>query len=103
MKNTPDLDPKKLLNQIKAVGVFIQRYLVIIAVVLVIGVYGFLVLQISSGTQKEPTEDEVTSQLSTIKRLKIDQDSIDKIQQLKSQNVTVQSLFESARNDPFQE
>lgn len=103
MKNNINLDLKQLPKILKRVGKKIQRYLVIASFVVMFGLYAFLVLQISSGSQKEPNQDDVTAQLSTIKRLKIDQASIDKIQQLQDQNVVVQSLFEEARKDPFKE
>lgn len=98
-----NLDLKQLPKILKRVGKKIQRYLIIASFVAMFGLYAFLVLQISSASQKEPNQDDVTAQISTIKRLKIDQASIDKIQQLQDQNVVVQSLFEEARKDPFKE
>jgi hypothetical protein len=65
--------------------------------------YGFLVFQIGTLASKEPDESSVTEQLNAVKRLKIDQATIDKINQLQDQNVTVQSIFKDARDNPFQD
>ena len=101
--NNLDLDPKKLLVNLNKYAERLQRYVLVISFVVVFGLYGFLVIQISTATQQEPSQEDITLQLSTIKRLKIDQESIDKIEQLQDQNIVVQSLFESARQDPFKE
>ena len=101
--NNLDLDPKKLLVNLNNYAEKLQRYVLVISFVVVFGLYGFLVMQISTATQQEPSQEDITLQLSTIKRLKIDQESIDKIEQLQDQNIVVQSLFESARQDPFKE
>lgn len=103
MKNNISLDPKELIRNYLKVLKKLQKYLLIASFVLVLSLYGFLVLQISNASQSEPNQDEITLQLSKVKRLRIDQESIDKIQQLQDQNVVVQSLFEEARNNPFKE
>lgn len=104
MKNgNIDIDPKKLLSKVSTYSKQVQKYIPTISFVIIFGLYGFLVMQISSATKQEPSQDEITLQLSSIKRLKIDQESINKIEQLQDQNIVVQSLFESARNDPFKE
>ncbi len=96
-----NLDLKEILKSLRRSEMIVEKYLPIVAFVLIFGIYGFLILQISKATQKDVVT--TTSQAETIKRLKIDQASIDKIQKLEDQNVSVKSLFESARNNPFQE
>lgn len=81
----------------------LQRYATFLSVVGILLVYSFLVLRISNLSQAEPSEDQITEQASTVKRLKIDQNAIDKIEQLEDQNIAVQSLFETARDNPFQD
>lgn len=103
MKNDLNLDLKSIPKQLKHYASGLQRYQVVLFIVAIVGLYGFLVLQISTASQSEPTQSQIDEQLGSIKRLKIDQGSIDKIQQLEDQNVVVQSLFETARDNPFQE
>jgi hypothetical protein len=97
-----DLD----IGQIKTVGrsllLKLQRSASFIFILVVLCVYGFLIFKISTLLQAEPSEDAISEQ-STVKRLKIDQNSINKIKELEDQNVGVQSLFESARDNPFQD
>ena len=102
MKNM-NFDLNAYIKILKRYGSKIQQYMVLIFIVGLLGLYSFLVFQISEAAQKEPSQDKITEQLSAVKTLKIDQSSIDKIIQLKDQNIAVQSLFESARQNPFQE
>lgn len=105
MKNDINLniDLKSILKKLKKALAKVQRYSVVIFIVILVGLYGYLTLQISSLATKEPSQVEVLEELGAVKRLRIDQDSIDKIQKLEDQNVVVQSLFENARDNPFSE
>ena len=98
-----NLDPKNILKILKHDLIKVQKYVVVGFVVFTLGLYSFLVLQIGEVAQKEPTDAQVLEQLGQVKRLSIDQDSIDKITQLEDQNIIVQSLFEEARENPFDE
>lgn len=75
----------------------------VIFILTIISLSGFLIFEINRLTAKEPTSEQISEQLETIKRLKIDQDTIDKIEQLEDQNIAVQSLFQAARDNPFQD
>jgi hypothetical protein len=97
-----DLDLKKFNAAGKSIFARLRRYAGFMFLIGVLCIYGFLVLRISTLARTEPSDDEVAAQMSTVKRLKIDQSSIDKIQQLQDQNIAVKSIFEIARDNPFQ-
>ena len=92
-----------LSTKIKPAFAFLRRYIVIIFIAILVGMYGFLVLRINHFATTEPTDDAVTEKLQSAQRPKIDQSVVDKIQQLQDQNIQVQSLFEQARQNPFNE
>ncbi len=100
MKN---LDIKQLGSIVRNLFSKIQKYAAFVFIISILLIYAFLVVRISTLSQAEPSEDAVAAQSNTIKRLKIDQASIEKIEQLEDQNIGVQSLFESARDNPFQD
>ena len=80
----------------------VQKYSWFAFIISVLLIYTFLVLRISQLSQAEADDAAVAEKSSTIKRLKIDEDSVEKIQQLQDQNIAVQSLFEEARDNPFE-
>lgn len=82
---------------------FLQRYKTVLFVLIILAVYGFLAFRIGSLTNADPSEAAYAEKVKEVKRTKIDQSAIDKIQQLKSENVQVQTLFEQARDNPFKD
>jgi hypothetical protein len=79
------------------------KYLRLIVIVLVLGMYAFLVFKINLLVNSDPSDASVQDKLQTVQRPKIDQAAIDKIQQLQDNSGDVQTLFKAARDNPFQE
>lgn len=78
-----------------------RRHTAFAAVLIVLLVYVMVVFKINNLANAEPTPNQETTVSSSIP--KIDGKAIDQIQQLESSNTQVHSLFEQARNNPFQE
>lgn len=102
MKNT-NLNFKQIIAYALGVVGFLKKHAPIIFIVTVLSIYGFLIFQINQLSTAEPSPEQIAEQQNLIQRLKIDQESVDKIQQLEDQNVSVKSLFKSARDNPFQD
>jgi hypothetical protein len=98
-----NLDLKAIPTMFAGLIQKLRRYTVVIFIVVLVSIYSFLVFRINMLTSQEPTDDAVTEKLQTVKRPKIDQSAVDKIQQLQDNSVEVQSLFQHARDNPFQE
>jgi len=94
---------KEIPAQIIPIIAKLKRYIPLIAVLISASLYGFLILSVNSLTATEPSEAAVLEKLQAVKRPKIDQDAINKIKSLEDSNIQVQSLFNQARNNPFQE
>lgn len=98
-----NFDIKQIGDIVKNILGKVQRYTVFLSAIGILLVYSFLVLRVSTLSQAEPNEDQIAEQANTVKRLRIDQNSIDKIEQLEDQNIAVQALFQDARNNPFRD
>lgn len=81
----------------------VRKNAALIALVFVVAVYGFLGYQIFTLFQAQPNESQVSSQLQTVGIPKVDPTVISKINQLEDNSVSVQSLFDQARQNPFNE
>lgn len=92
-----------ILKAIKHLAVWSKRHVVIIVFLCAAILYTGLILHINNLNQREPTDDAVTEKLQTIKRPKVDQSIVDKLQNLQDNSTDVQSLFKAARDNPFQE
>ncbi len=82
---------------------FLNRYKVIIFIILNLSLFSYLVWQVGALNNVGPDQTAVEESLNKNGRLKIDQGSVNKITQLQDQNIQVQSLFKTARDNPFQE
>ena len=98
-----DINLKQITNHGASALKKARVYATFIFIITVLLIYSFLVLRISVLSQAEPSEAEAAEQAVTVKRLKIDQNAIDKIEELEDQNIAVQSLFQAARDNPFQD
>lgn len=98
-----NLDLKTMPTKLRLLMGNLARFRTIIFIVFFAAIYGFLIQRIGSLTSVEPTETQVQEELEITKRPRIDDEAIDKIEQLKAQNIEVQTLFNEARNNPFAE
>lgn len=100
MKN---LNFKQIISKLLPVFNTLRRYSAILFIIMLVSVYGFLMFRINSLTNTEPSDETIAEKLQTVKRPKIDQSAVDKINELQGQNVEVKSLFDEARKNPFNE
>ena len=102
MKNT---DIKLNLNDIPAqfgsLGRKVGAYKVFVFFLAVALLYGFIVWRINVFSNAPASTSELSAQATA--QPHIDQATIDKIQSLQDNSVSVRSLFDAARQNPFQE
>ncbi len=98
-----NLSFSQLTNLLSEMKTFLIRYKVVLFIVCNLTLFGFLVWKIGELNSITPDQAGVEETLNKNGNLKIDQDAVKKIEQLKDQNVQVQALFKTARDNPFQE
>lgn len=99
MKN--DLNFKVLQKRINKFFRTQKRHSAFLGVIIVLLAYLFVVWQISKLAVAEPTSEQAAVAETQIP--KIDKKAIDQIQSLEKTNTDIRSLFDNARNNPFQE
>jgi hypothetical protein len=100
--NKPKVKTKLDLEKVAAKLQVLRRYSFVVFVVLVVGVYAFILIRITSLSGVEPTDDSVNSQVQA-SHLVIDKAIVDQLKSLRDNSVNVQTLFQNARTSPFQE
>lgn len=96
-----NIDNKKIRPLLLKSAKYLKTYAGFIFIIAVLLIYTFLVFRINRLSESQPTDTEISN--TSIKRLKIDENAVEKLEQLEDQNIGVQSLFEEARVNPFQE
>lgn len=77
------------------------KHAVFAAILLILLCYLFLAFKISALAKAEPGADQEVTVTTSIPR--VDKNAVNQIQSLEQNNTQIHSLFESARNNPFQE
>ena len=98
-----NIDLKDIPAKLSAALEWFKKYIMFISIMLVLVMYGLLVLRIRQLSTIEPTQRDVNTKLQELQAPRLDEDALDKIEQLQSQSVQVKSLFNKNRNNPFQE
>lgn len=95
-------DKQSLATAGSAAVRFIGRYAVVLFFILVSSVYGFVVLRINILSNAQPSQSEIDAQVTATPVPRIDPAVADQLQQMKDNSVNVQTLFDQARQNPFQ-
>lgn len=94
---------KQLTAKLKPIAAIGRRYLTFIVILLFLILYAVVIVRIDHLSAVTPTDAQVVGKEKSIAHPKVDQATLDKINQLQSQNIQVQALFSQARNNPFSE
>ena len=97
------LNITSILSKISSFFKVLRRFAALIFILAAVFTYSFMVWRIRLLANREPSEDAVTTAVAQVKRPKIDQKAVNKIQQLQDTNVQVKALFKQARDNPFQD
>ncbi len=82
---------------------FLKRFRFIIFLTLFAAIYAYLFITINSLGNQAPSQLEVDQELQTVKRLRIDESSIDQMLKLTEENIEIKAAYDEARNNPFSE
>jgi hypothetical protein len=97
------LDKTAILKQLSTVGEFIKRFRFVIAFAIFGALYAYILTQVSAINIKAPSEAQITDQVTTAPRTKVDPELAEKIKSLEEENVQVKTIFNEARKNPFDE
>ncbi|MEI6237132.1 MAG: hypothetical protein WCP03_00845 [Candidatus Saccharibacteria bacterium] len=91
-----------IISKLQPVKIFIVRYAVIIFIIATAGIFGFMTLQISRYSNAEPTSDQIEEKKNSLKKVKLNDKAVEKIQELEDKNINIESLFNNGRDNPFE-
>jgi hypothetical protein len=100
---TTKIDLSTLGPRLKKLWRKFSGHLAFTAIVAVLLIYVLVVWRIGKLVTAEPPPEAVDSALAATSIPKIDQKIINQIQSLEQGNTEIHSLFNQARNNPFQE
>ena len=90
------------ISKITSIGAKFRPYLLLGFIVFVFLLYGFLMLRLNTLLNTQPSDSDVAQQIDTAKVPHIDETVVKQLESLQDNSVRVKSLFQDARNNPFQ-
>jgi hypothetical protein len=96
-----DFNLKALLNKANGLLDEAKKYSFLAFLIFVAILYGFVFFRINSLKNTEPSDSDVTSQVQAAHIPRIDQGLVKQLKSLQDNSVSVQTLFNDARNNPF--
>ena len=81
----------------------IKRFRLILFLGLFAGIYVYLLLFINTLNTQKASRSDIDAELQTVKRLNIDEESVSQMLRLTEENIEVKSLYQDARDNPFDE
>lgn len=93
---------KELLDKLVAKLQGLQRYSLVLFIVLIALVYGFILFRIKTLNDTQPSADAIAAQVKAAQVPHIDEAAIKQLQSLQDNSVNVKTLFNEARSNPFQ-
>ncbi len=97
------LKTKDLRTLIGSIGRKLIRYRIIIFIILIGCVYSYVLFTINSLSDIQPSTNTVNTELSGIKTPRLDQAVVKQLEALRDNSVSVKTLFQQARDNPFNE
>jgi len=97
------MSKKSLQDQLGSVWKETLHLRVMLFLMLLVVLYGFIGLRIKTLSNAQPSESQISAKGDTTASPHLDQAVVDKVKQLQESSATVQSLFDEARQNPFQE
>lgn len=90
-----------LLSTLRSTSERFQRYSFLLFIIFVSALYGFVLLRISSLSNTEPSLEAINTHVKAARVPKIDESIVKQLESLEDNSVSVQALFDQARQNPF--
>jgi hypothetical protein len=78
------------------------KHIAVIGIVIVVSLFGFMVIRIYLLSTAEPTQAQVDDTLNSYKVVRLDPQIVSLFRSLEDQNISIESLFDNGRTNPFQ-
>ena len=103
MSETAKRPKLSLRDSLAPVAAVIKSYMLLWFVLLLAGVYGFVLFRIQAAVTAQPSDDAISAKVQAASTPHIDQSVVQQMQSLQDHSVNVKTLFDEARSNPFQE
>lgn len=92
----------KLTDTLDNLKDFIVKHIIVISVLIIVSLFSFMVIRIYLFSIAEPSQEQIEEKLTSYKPIKLDPQVVSLFRSLQDQNISIESLFDNGRTNPFQ-
>lgn len=81
---------------------FTSLHVITISIVILVAIFSFMIVRIHQLASVEPTQAQIDEKLAGVKSLKLDEPTVTLIKSLEDRNISIESLFNNGRTNPFE-
>jgi hypothetical protein len=90
-----------VINTFNKVKLFIIKYKITLFLVISCSLIGLIIIDITIQADANPTQSQIDEAKKSVKVITFKKESINVINNLREQNITIDTLFDPGRVDPF--
>lgn len=93
---------EKIIAKLTPVKNFVSHYAVLMFIAGVVIVLAYMTYSIAHYSNVEPSELQINEKKASLKVVKLNDAAVKKIQELQDKNISIESLFNNGRANPFE-
>ena len=93
---------EKVTQKIDDLKDYIFKHAIVMSIVVSVCLFGFIVVRIYTLSTAEPSQAQVDDTLNSYKVVSLDPQVVALFRSLQDQNISIESLFDNGRTNPFQ-
>ena len=102
-KTKKSLDIGSAKQKLSSIKSSVQKYTPVLFIVLVLALYGLVLTKLHTLRNAQPSESSISDQVKAAKIPHIDEKVVHQLRSLHDNSVSVKSLFDGERSNPFKE
>ena len=90
-----------LTERFESIKDYFIKHVLLIGILVIIGLFGFIVMRIYLLSTAEPSQSQVDEKLNSYKPVRLDPQIVTLFRGLQDRNISIESLFDNGRTNPF--
>jgi hypothetical protein len=92
----------KITDKLEDLKDYAVKHIIVICIIVTVSLFSFMVIRIYLLSTAEPTQAQIDDKLNSYKVVKLDPQVVALFRSLQDENISIESLFDNGRTNPFQ-
>jgi hypothetical protein len=97
-----NIEKETIINRLNVVRDFLSTHAIVIFIIFVVIILAYLSSLIAIYASAKPDADAIVERKKALSSVKLDEESIAKLNQLQDKGINIRTLFDNGRTNPFE-